>query len=590
MPFAKATPGLLLVAMFNLLWSTVEAQSTLTVPSQFPTIQSAINAANNGDQVVVAPGVYAETLDFNGKIIVVRSLTGATTTSIDAQGLGTAVRFVSGEPRASRLEGFTIRGGLGSSVMPPVPEFAAPGGVLVIGSAPTIRECFIEFNVGGAGIASAGPTAMAGGAGAIGSFGNSFALFQNCKIRNNTGGVGGDIIVPTGMIPSGQAGTGGAGAVVSVFANVGIADCELEDNQGGDGGAGAGLALGGNGGSGAVDVFGGQPAVGNSKLIANTGGNAGVAPAGAGAAGTGGVFVNPSALFAIVNCFVTQNVAGSGPINAALTGGIRKDGTAGQHPPIQVLHCTVADNSAGMSAIATGGIHGLAELRNTIVYGNGAGVELGGAISVVTYCNIEDGYPGVNNINANPLFKDSSQRDYHLLTSSPCRERGNAGFASFLDVDIDNDPRAVNGVADIGADEICLEGTNEDFVMVSSVNGIGDPFRCVKGAVAGDVVVFGWISPAATFIGADVVLLAQFHNAASLPIQSPILHPSIHLIASQTALIQSTGMLPAGGDFFMVNALAVPPGTTARVQAIVLSNIAANGIFASSRAHDIIHL
>ena len=32
------------------------AQTTITVPTNYPTIQSAINAANNGDTVLVAPG------------------------------------------------------------------------------------------------------------------------------------------------------------------------------------------------------------------------------------------------------------------------------------------------------------------------------------------------------------------------------------------------------------------------------------------------------------------------------------------------------------------------------------------------------
>ncbi len=43
------------------------AQATIHVPADQPTIQSGIDAAQNGDTVLVAPGNYAESLDFKGK-------------------------------------------------------------------------------------------------------------------------------------------------------------------------------------------------------------------------------------------------------------------------------------------------------------------------------------------------------------------------------------------------------------------------------------------------------------------------------------------------------------------------------------------
>jgi pectin methylesterase-like acyl-CoA thioesterase len=44
-----------------------QAQVTLSVPSEFPTIQSAIDAAVNGGTVLVAPGIYMEKINFMGK-------------------------------------------------------------------------------------------------------------------------------------------------------------------------------------------------------------------------------------------------------------------------------------------------------------------------------------------------------------------------------------------------------------------------------------------------------------------------------------------------------------------------------------------
>ena len=47
---------------------------TFHVPEDFSSIQNAINAASNTDSILVWPGLYEETLDFDGKEIVVSSL------------------------------------------------------------------------------------------------------------------------------------------------------------------------------------------------------------------------------------------------------------------------------------------------------------------------------------------------------------------------------------------------------------------------------------------------------------------------------------------------------------------------------------
>lgn len=46
----------------------------INVPGDQPSIQAAINAAVNGDEIIVAPGRYLENINFLGKAITVRSI------------------------------------------------------------------------------------------------------------------------------------------------------------------------------------------------------------------------------------------------------------------------------------------------------------------------------------------------------------------------------------------------------------------------------------------------------------------------------------------------------------------------------------
>src|SRR5947209_17851598 len=69
--------------------------ATINVPAGQPTIQAAINAASNGDTVLVAPGTYYENINFMGKAITVTSYCGPEVTTINGGAAGSVVAVTS---------------------------------------------------------------------------------------------------------------------------------------------------------------------------------------------------------------------------------------------------------------------------------------------------------------------------------------------------------------------------------------------------------------------------------------------------------------------------------------------------------------
>ena len=62
---------MLLPTSMNL--QTSNAASLLTVPRDYPTIQSAINAASPGDTIKVLPGTYTEQLTISKSLMLIGS-------------------------------------------------------------------------------------------------------------------------------------------------------------------------------------------------------------------------------------------------------------------------------------------------------------------------------------------------------------------------------------------------------------------------------------------------------------------------------------------------------------------------------------
>jgi hypothetical protein len=81
----------------------------LLVPSEYSSMQGAINAAVDGDTVIVAPGTYNETMSISDKSITIRSSGGAAATKIDrVNGGGTIFNVYGSTEKQVTIEGFTI--------------------------------------------------------------------------------------------------------------------------------------------------------------------------------------------------------------------------------------------------------------------------------------------------------------------------------------------------------------------------------------------------------------------------------------------------------------------------------------------------
>lgn len=176
--------GSVCAGLIAILSGGLASADILSVPAEYETIQLAIDAAQNGDEVVVSGGTYNEQISFLGKEILVIGIGSPT-----IQSPTVPVAFVSGESLAARIDGFTIVGGGAAT---------NGGGIKVIESFATISNCTIfgssQIRGGGVGVLFGGANITNCQITGQSATGGALAVYESNVTINNcfVGGVAGN--------------------------------------------------------------------------------------------------------------------------------------------------------------------------------------------------------------------------------------------------------------------------------------------------------------------------------------------------------------------------------------------------------------
>ncbi|MCP4582622.1 MAG: T9SS type A sorting domain-containing protein [candidate division Zixibacteria bacterium] len=354
------------------------AATIIDIPYDYPTIQQGIDASSDGDTVLVQPGTYVESIHFNGYNIVLGSLF---LTTGDTSHISNTIIDANNVYCAIIVDSGEDSTSLitGFSILNGYSRnhLTAAGVTCMNASSPEIRYNIIANSDGHYG-------------GALSCRENSRAYIHDNRIISNMAFQGAGIytsnaqpIIENNIIRGNDSSAEGGGIICLDGATTIIKGNMISENSGCCGGG--------------ICVWYSNPIISYNVIFNNQVSNYGGA-------------IN----FLHTNCLVTNN--------------------------------TIFGNIAGSGGAIFCHSFGDPVIVNTIFWGDSASSQYdeiydGGDPAAITYSNIDGGYNGEGNIDADPLFINPYNDDFHLQTGSPCIDTGDP--ESPLDPDLTR--------ADIGA-------------------------------------------------------------------------------------------------------------------------------------------
>jgi predicted outer membrane repeat protein len=202
-------------------------EGTILVPQDYPTIQSAVEAAGNWDEIIIGPGTYTTNsnsgpvINTLGKQIWIHSSDGPEVTFIDGEDSRICIQCVSGETAKTIIEGFTITNGYAS---------LDGGGMFISNSSPTLTNCTFTGN-----------SANLYGGGMYNQY--SSPTLTNCTFKNNTaikisgGGMYNKYSDPTltDCTFTGNTANSGGGGMDNYYSDPTLTNCTFTSNNAGSG-------------------------------------------------------------------------------------------------------------------------------------------------------------------------------------------------------------------------------------------------------------------------------------------------------------------------------------------------------------------